>query len=294
MSVPAWLQTLRDLRPANVVSALPRGSAVLLMSPRDLRRADPSPIPRITVPALACVPALLRAARDAGAVIGLAKPGVSMGEGPSPAQLAGALVNAADELGYGAPLFLASAPLPMPQAGGGDRLRDELQRFLDAGFTELAFASPAEVFDELIEALRIGLAGARERELPVALFARDADSAAPGLEALAAAGIAVDIVSLESGEGAESLGQPLELPREQLVDGVRGVELSAPILSAARQVLGDRVEPSRARELESLDELTALKLEAITYAEALRLLRAELFRGSAGRVMQSLASAPGY
>ena len=173
--VSAWLQTLRALRPTHVVTALPRGSSLLLLSPRDLRRVEPAPLARIEVPALFLVAPILRAARDAGALVGLRKPGALQGQGPSPGQFAAAVVRAAGELGFSAPLWLSSAPLPVGlDERAGERLRGEVQRFLDAGFTELALEGEATP-----SALGTGLYMVREREVPLAVVAHDVAAARP-------------------------------------------------------------------------------------------------------------------
>ena len=295
MSVPAWLQTLRSLRPTHVMSALPKGSPLLVLSPRDLRRADPAPLPRTVAPALFAVPALLRAARDAGAVLGLVKPGALQGAGPSAPQFASAVFRTADEMGYQGPLFMSTSPIPIP--GGeeaGERLRSEVQRYLDAGFTEIVLQLGRTLPENALPTIQMGLAAVRERELPVMLRAERADEASAAIEELQMANIGFDLVALELAEGAGALDAEVELPIAEFKPGIRGVDLSADIQRIAERVLGPRARPDRARELETIDEDTQLRLEALVYAEALGALQKDPIRGAASRVMRALSDRPGY
>lgn len=295
MSVPAWLQTLRSLRPTHVVTALPRGSGLLLLNPRDLRRAEPAAIARVQVPALFLVPAVLRAARDAGALVGLVKPGALQGEGPTPAQFAAAVVHASEEMGFSQPTWFASAPLPVPDGpAAGEHLRAEIQRYLDAGFTEIALGAPEVLPPGAIEALRTGLSMLREREIPLVLAAAHGAQALALQAELGRAGMGPELVALSRDDESETVNLPLELPWEIARAGLRGVDASGPIASPALRALGERLHPARARELESVDASTVEKLEALTYAEALGILREEPFRGSAQRAMRALAEKPGY
>ena len=231
----------------------------------------------------------------AGAVVGLIKPGGLQGAGPSAPQFASAVFRAAEELGYGAPLFMSTAPLPFPGGeGAGERLHAEVQRYLDAGFSEIVLRCPPQLPEGAREALRTGLAAVREGEVSLALFAEQADHAAHALEELAGY-VSFDLVSLDSSEGAGALDVPaIELPVAQLRPGLNGADLSAPLQALGERVLGERARPDRARDLESVDEATQLRLEALCYGEALALLRDEPFRGSAARVMRALAEKPGY
>jgi len=276
------------------VSALPPGHPLLLLTPRELRRVPNAALVRVTVPALFLVEPVLRAARDAGAVVILTKPGAVQGQGPSPGQFAAAVVEAADVLGFGLPLALATAPLPLPGAGGGEHLRAEVQRYLDAGFTEAVLQAPrgpdaGSAFDA--DALRVALADVSERELPVSLHAVDAASARAALRALEEGGLAMEAVALETDAELGATELPgLELPLALARADARAVDVSAPLYALAARSLGARLAPERARELEEVDRDARLKLEALTYAEALGLLRRPLLRGGATRAMQALTA----
>jgi len=282
MWVPDWLQTLRALRPTHVMQALPTGSPLLLLNPRDLRRADPAPLPRVRVPARFLLEPLLRAARDADALLGLSPLGV--GPGPGVGRFAGALMAAAEEVGFGAPLFMATPPLHAPASGEpGDRLRDEIQRYLDAGFTEIVLAAVAGPSVASLESLDVALDTVRERELPLTLAAATADDAALLLETLVSGGLEPDLVALGSASGAGALGAAgIELPLVEARSGIQGVDLSAPIAAVAGEIS------------DSSDAASQARAEALVYAEAFQMLGAEPFRGSAARAMRALAERPGY
>src|SRR4051812_28154274 len=113
VAVPPWLSTVRSLRPAHAVNALQRSPELLLLNPRDIRRAVAGPVPRLPVPLLAMLPDILRGARDAGGTLGLVKPGAYQGEGPMPPAFAQAVFRAADEVGFKNPFFLSTPPLPL-------------------------------------------------------------------------------------------------------------------------------------------------------------------------------------
>jgi hypothetical protein len=223
------------------------------------------------------------------------KPGAIQGEGPSAAQFAAAVVRAGDELGLSVPLYMSSAPLPIGDGPvAGDHLRAEIQRYLDAGFTEIALACGDAMPPDAMNALRIGLNFVREREVSLVLSARDGAQAMALRSELARSGASPDLVSLSADVDARALDAPLELPLGASRPELRGIDVSAPIERIAARLLGERVEPARARELESVEAATVEKLEALTYAEALGVLREEPFRGAAQRVMRALSEKPGY
>jgi hypothetical protein len=283
MLVPEWLQTLRKLRPTHVVQALSGDSPLLLLNPRDLRRADAEPIARIGVASALLISPLLRAARDGNALIGIQLAGVQ-DEGRSAGRFAAAVVRAAEEAGFSTPLFLATASIPLGAgADAGERLHAQVQRHLDAAFTEVVLACPDQIPEGLVDALEIGLAGVRELELPVSLSAANADQAAPILEEMRRAGFEPDLLILESPSGAGALGaEAVELPFDAMRPGLRGIDISRPLASFASG-MDDASEPA-----------AQARTEALVYAEAFRILGAAPFRGSAARAMRALAASPGY
>ena len=279
MAVPAWLQTLRSLRPTHVVTALPRQSTLLLLSPRDLRRADSAPIPRLTLPAPFLASAALRAARDAGAVLGLARPA---GESVPAKAFASAVIAAATEVGISSPLFLCTDALAFSD---GDRLRDGLQRYLDAGFGEVVLdASGAPPTN-----LGAGLSFLREREVPLALSAPTLAACTPMLRALREAGLTPDLLQLPE-RPASGAPLPLELPLEDGGEDSRGVDLSQTLAKLLHQLVPD----ASTAALLALSAPQRDRVEAMVYAELLRVLRSGPWQGAASRVMGALAERPGY
>jgi hypothetical protein len=279
MAVPAWLQTLRSLRPTHVVTALPRGSPLLMLSPRDLRRADSAPIPRLTLPAPFLASAALRAARDAGALLGLGRP---TGESVPARAFAAAIIAAATEVGISSPFFLCTDPLAFSD---GERLRDGLQRYLDAGFGEVVLdASGAPPSN-----LGAGLASLREREVPIAVSAPSLEACTPLLRALREAALTPDLLMLPSRPpGGAPL--PVELPLDAGGEDSRGVDLSG----ALARMLHHLVPDVSTAALIALEAPQRDRLEAMVYAELLRVLRAGPWQGAAARVMGALAERPGY
>lgn len=279
MAVPPWLLTLRSLRPTHVVTALPRGSPLLVLSPRDVRRADAAPIPRLTLPALFLASAALRAMRDAGAVLAFARP---VGEALPARQFAGAIIEAASAVGISSPFFLATSPLAFPS---GDRLRDGLQRYLDAGFGEVVLDASAPPPSDLAA----GLAAAREREVPITLSAESLPASAPLLRALRDAALVPDLLRLpEPPAGGAPL--PLELPLDKVTPSARGVDLTP----AIDRLIAQRLPGGEPSALEALEASRRDRLEAMVYAELLRVLRDGPWQGAAARVMGALAERPGY
>jgi hypothetical protein len=301
--VPPWLNTVRALRPTHAVAALAKNPDLLLLNPRDLRRAVPGPLARSVVPLGAMLPGLLRAARDASALVGLVKPGSRQGEGPTPFVFAANVFRVAEETMLSIPFFMATSPLELSaDDASGERLKAEVQRYLDAGFTEVVVRADGREVAKAGFALRVGLEVAREREVSVVLASQSDETALPLHASMERAGVRPDMLSLEQPVPLDRLPRLLdlirpvgvELPGPPVLDaGLRGVDFSSSLMALAQQALSGKWSPERYRDLET--EITAReRLEALTYADAWGLLQAPALRGAAVRAMHSLAESPGY
>ena len=201
------LEKVLALRPANAAARLGSESVLPLLNPRDLLRAaadQPSALLCVPVPAPVVIPAMLRAARDRDAAIGLAaahRPGQR--EGAS--AFFGAVRSVADEICHRRPLFLQAGPIRVAAAEERAlaQLSGEVYRFIEAGFTLLSFDVEALPQEAAVAAVaELGRAPA-ERELPLEVTLPgpgplSADSVRSYLEALAAKGPSPALLRIRS------------------------------------------------------------------------------------------------
>jgi hypothetical protein len=127
------------LRRANVTARLPPGSRLLLLDASDvLRRLGDREAAVLCAPIAdrAMLPGVLRAAREADAVLGLSAPFVP-GDRDAPARFFAEVCGAAQQVQYQGPIFLQAGPIRLSPADGANaaRLADHVFRYLDAGFT---------------------------------------------------------------------------------------------------------------------------------------------------------------
>jgi hypothetical protein len=249
--VAPWLAQARALRPGHALSALTRTPDLLLLNPRDLRKAGPGALTRVTASSPAQLTAVLRAASHMGALVGLAKPGALQGEGAAPLPFALSVFRAAQDVGLQGAFFLTTQPLPVgaDDASGG-RLKAEVQRYLDAGFTEIVVQAPAS--EAAADGVRVALEQAKEREVSLALAAADAAAAQAGARWLYERGLSLDELLVGPGPNAALDGRLAALAARPVDDG-------------------------------------GARLEALTYSEALVAFQAPAVRGGWSRALAAFA-----
>lgn len=317
---------LLALRPTNAVARLGPGSRLPLLSPSQLLRAareGAEALLTVPVASTAALPGLLRAARDEGAVIGIACPHVP-GDRDRPYRFFEAVRAAGEEARHRHPFFLQAGPIRLTP--GETRGAAELAfRYVDAGFSLLSLDASRLPLDRAVGACVELAAPALERELPVEVVAPNSpERVAPFLEALHRVGLAPQWVRVgrEVGPGsaasqaAARLGASLALDdrglsEPQLVevsarrevrkcdvgDAFGRVTLRAfpveehPALRARAEAVGLPLNELLALREDRLAELAPEvreRLEALSYVLAVTLLERVGASGSARRVLDSL------
>ncbi|HEY3449880.1 MAG TPA: hypothetical protein VGK67_26240 [Myxococcales bacterium] len=257
MATPSPLAQVLRLRPSSVSSRLAR-TQVCLLNPRDLHRA----LPGRSLLVCECVAApiaagVLRAARQANAVVGLSFPELPRGERPRPGDAAREILQAAEAAGHEQPWFLRGGPVRVPEAteDAVAQAREAVYRLVDAGFTEASLdvtgLDPAEAAAAVAE----GALGLRERELSVEVSTRETRPAELKELSLSfgAQGVRVDVVSLPASAFAP------------------GTELSAQLEAVRPSLLGlvdagDQAPTLGARRLTASIRLTKIGLNALPVA----------------------------
>lgn len=168
MDTLSALELLLQHRPGNVVSRM--GHAPLpVLSPRTLLSAlKGSTAVLATFPVVrpAIVPALLRAARFEGAVLGFSIP-LPVSDRGGPERLAAQLIEAAREADHTQPLFLQAGPIPVERAD--ESTQAVLYRCIEAGCT-LVTLDATGIVDDPAEVLAPLIAPLREADLSIELI----------------------------------------------------------------------------------------------------------------------------
>jgi hypothetical protein len=298
--VPEWLNIVRAHRPSHAVNALGRTPDLLLLNPRDLRDAVEAPLLRLAVPLAVLLPGIFRAARDAAAIVGLVKPGATQGDGPAPTAFAQSVFSAASAVGFQGPFFLASVPLALDASdAGGERLRAELQRYLDAGFTEIMVQAEGHEPLAAAAALATSLEAARERDVAVGIWSATEEGALNLHAGLRRKVVQVDLVSIGAEVASERIGPLIDLLRPSRLElqsgtasggGLGGLDASAPVQALARSQLGQPVAPEHYRAGDDLPAERRERMEALVYADLLGVLQDPALRGTASRALTALSA----
>lgn len=201
------LEKLLALRPTNAASRLGPSSLLPLLNVRELLRANegqPGALACVQIAAAPVLPAVLRAARDEDAAIGL-----SCAFRPSQRDAAERffqqLRSAAAELDYRRPVFLQAGPMRLTSLEGRavEAAAGDVFRFIDAGFTLISLDVSALDAEEAVRVAEIARP-AIERELAVEIApprvgGQDAASDLERfLERLAGDGLRPDLIRVSS------------------------------------------------------------------------------------------------
>jgi hypothetical protein len=311
-------------RPVSVVHRLARRSQACPLSLRDLLRSLGQvrrPLPLVAAPLQGVVRAVLLAAKQAGAAVGLMLP-----SGRAPEPWFAAVAEASDQLAPGLPIFLAGE---VAVAGGeADEAARRAWRLVEAGLTHLAVdVSALPVAERARAAARVaGYAGEREIAVEVILPARAdgtaAEEAAAFLEELEGWGLLPDALGARfpAPDGEEALrGQARSLGALAAALGRTALVRRGPVTPLLLQVLraagvaaaedGGRVlaaglaalpEPrrvswdgpqQRGAPAPEPDGPEAERLEALAFAEAASVIEAMGAGGTARAVEVGLAAA---
>jgi hypothetical protein len=304
------LEKVLSLRPTTAALRLGPQSRVALLDPTDLlREIGPQEGAFLTIPVTrpgACA-GLVRAARDAGAPLGLRCPHPFVERG-APHALFEAVRAAAEELRCGTPLFLEGGPVRLAAESetAVERAAADVHAYVDAGFG-LVSLDVSAVAPESAGALclRVG-ASAWERELSVEIAApvREQRVEVAALEALFhGLRVRVAFVSVDSaalGVQLPGAGQwALDVP---LLESVRQIaeEHGAALCVAERGGHGAAAEEAwvdaGVRKIiaydtfEKLERLPEDRWEALSYCETTDLLERTRTSGMARRLLAGLAA----
>jgi hypothetical protein len=322
------LEAVLKLRPSSVASRL-SGTCVCLLNARDIQRSVGlgTVVVAFEVPAPALAQGIVRAARQVGAVVGLSFPALQLGESPRSHAVVQSLVAAIEEAGLTLPIFFRGGPVLLQEASEGAvaQARETVFRLIDAGFTEVSMDAsgldPAEAAAAIAEAA----APLRERELSLDITSRlaEPDAVTELVGSLGAQGVRVDVLTVPGAALAavddltplEKAARPAVLsvldPQRRLRGtGARRAVASAPFCRILASALGAEArEAVRARALQgvpvpaalaatreaaALDEEAQLRLEALSYHEALEILADTGGQGSGTASLSFLAEKSGY
>jgi len=314
-------RSLLALRPVAAVHHLGARSEACPLSLRDLLRAlapHGRTLPLVAAPIPAVARAALVAAREAGAVVGLA-----LAPGMAPEPWFAAIARAADELAPRLPFFVSGEVRVEGGEAGLERGRAAAHRLVEAGVTHLAVDVSAVALARRAQAAAQVSGPAAEREiavdcvLPPSEDGLDADDAAAFVEEFEGWGVRADVVSARvpaaDGEAARRQvalldalaaalgGRPL-LRRGPLAPGladrmrasaVRCCEDGGAALAAGLRALPPELRQARAaqpgRGEMMLPQDVSERLEAFAYGEVAALLERLGSAGSAGEAAVALA-----
>lgn len=269
-------RSLLALRPVSAVHRLDARSEACPLSLREIVRAlqgRRATLPVVAAPVEPVARGALIAAKEAGAVLGLALPG-----GRAPEPWFAAVARAADELAPRLPFFLSAEVRVEDGDPGFERAFAAAHRLLEAGLTHLAFDVSAVALPRRAQAAAHVAGPAAEREIAVDAVLPsgdiDPDSAAAFLEEFEGWGVRADVVSVRlpaAADDAQACAQLAALDALGSALGGRAVLRRGPLSPA----LIARIAPSSLRLCE--DGGAAL-------SAGLRAIPAELRRGAAGEV----------
>jgi len=286
---------------------------------RDLLRSGAAPLlPLIVSPIAAVARAALLAAKEAGAVVGLAP-----GPCADPGGWFDAVAIAADELVPGLPFFISGEVAVGDGSEALDQAFAAAHRLMEAGATHLAVDVSAVALARRAHAASQVAGVAAERELAVECVlpggpdALDPDAAVAFVEEFEGWGVRADVVGVRLGAGAapadplaqrtrldvlaEALGEHALLRRGPLPAGaaaaLRGSRLRACEDGGAALGAGWRSLPPELRRGagggrggQVLPEAAAERLEALAYLEVSGFLEAIGCAGSARAVAAALGA----
>ena len=266
-------RSLLALRPVSAVHRLDARSEACPLSLREIVRAlqgRRATLPVVAAPVEPVARGALIAAKEAGAVLGLALPG-----GRAPEPWFAAVARAADELAPRLPFFLSAEVRVEDGDPGFERAFAAAHRLLEAGLTHLAVDVSAVALPRRAQAAAHVAGPAAEREIAVDAVLPsgdiDPDSAAAFLEEFEGWGVRADVVSVRlpaAADDAQACAQLAALDALGSALGGRAVLRRGPLSPA----LIARIAPSSLRLCE--DGGAAL-------SAGLRAIPAEL-RGAAG------------
>lgn len=202
-------------RPATVVDRLGPHSRACPLSTRELlgpATALGLMLPVVRAPLAAVARAALLAAKEIGAVVGLALP-----PGAAPEPWFASMTRAADEVAAGLPIFL-SAEVGVAGEGGPqvDQARSEAWRLLEAGVTHLAIDVAAVAPGERARVVAEVAGAAQEHGccldvvIPLADGAQAGARAAATFDALERAGCPADLASVRCAPPVDDAEAPLQ------------------------------------------------------------------------------------
>jgi hypothetical protein len=321
----ATARSLLALRPVNAVHRLDARSEACPLSLREIvhalegRRAT---LPLVAAPLAAVARGALFAAKEAGAVLGLALPIRS-----EPEPWFAAVTRAADELAPRLPFFLSAEVRVEDSEPGLERAFAAAHRLVEAGLTHLAVDVSAVALPRRAQAAAQVAGFASEREiavdavLPSTLGDIDADLAAAFLEEFEGWGVRADVVSVRLPaaldevearaqlDALEALGSALG-GRAVLRRGPLSPALTASLAGSSLRLCEDggmalsaglRAIPAELRAARegqaprgqiALPEAVSDRLEALVYAEVASLVDRLGAGGTAAGVAAAIAVRP--
>lgn len=324
------------LRPTNAASRLPQGSRVCILNPRDVYRAlaqRRAIVPSVSLHVPFALPAVLRAARDLDAVLGLSGAAARRAMGhevqvASPYAQFGRVADAAAETNTDRPLFLVGMlPIDAADPRTVAAAREVAFKFVDAGFTGVAVRPPNDPAESVADLVADIGAPLRDRELALEVVVSDPPDPAR-LSALAgtlkAKGAAADVfaVRLDGAPSSAAVGALARAARPAALAGygvdrpaaglaaagLRRFDLTRALFDVAAPALPSALvaevhanpDPGPALASHAVD-LTrevarerAERIEALAYAEALGLIRALGAHGTGRAVVEFLSTRSGY
>ena len=313
------MRSLLALRPVAAVHRLPLRSEACPLSLRDLLRSGAAQLlPVVVSPIAAVARAALLAAKEAGAVLGLAP-----GPCTDPGRWFDAVARAADELAPGLPFFVSGEVVVGDGSEALEQAFAAAHRLMEAGATHLAVDVSAVALARRAHAASQVAGVAAERELAVECVlpggpdALDPEAALAFVEEFEGWGVRADLVGVRLGAAAappdplaqrtrldvlaEALGEHALLRRGPLPAGVaaalrgsrlRGCEDGASALGAGWRALPPelRRDAGAGRGGQVLPEATEERLEALAYLEVAGFLEAIGCAGSARAVAAGLGA----
>lgn len=318
---------LLAFRPVSVVHRLAPRSQACPLSLRDLLRAQGGarrPLPIVGAPQPALARAVLLAAQQAAAAVGLRLPA-----GRAPEPWFDAVTRSADELAPRLPIFLSGDVEVEAGEGGAERAARRAWRLVEAGFTHLAVDVSRVAVAERARAAAQVAGFAVEREIGVELLLPEGgeppgpEEAGAFQEELEGWGLRPDALGLRlpAPEGADGLReQARRLAGLSAALGRTALVRRGPVTPVLLQVLraagvaasddGGRVQAAglaalpeavrrawegpeeRGAAEPALEPAAAARLEALAFAEALAVFEALGAGGTAPALAAGLA-APG-
>lgn len=308
----AALDSILKLRPSSVASKL-AGTRVCLLNARDIQRSVAETAATVIVcevPAAPLAAGIVRAARQARAVLGLSVPAPPAGPGPRFHAIFQSLMTAVREADFELPFFLRAGPVLVPEASESavSAARETVFRLVDAGFTEVCFDTGQLSSEDAAAVVAEASAALREREMSVEVSAgqRDPQRIAELVAALSSRGAVPDVVSVPATENLAQLAAAVAPATLAVHDPcATDAGMDARRLIASRRfcdivatTLGRAAIPSELvgapQDIASLENSDLLRIEALAYHEAFELFESTGAKGSAVTSVAFLSERNGY